>query len=145
SDRMRRGVHDIVLDTGRTAVRLPGGELDRGLVGAVMEPQRAGIEHDDEIRPAVLVPAGHGAGFEVPPRDAHDVVILLHGRDRRNGAGEGHRHYSGRFGPAPVITSCVCVTMAASLPSPRVILVCHTMVVRPRCSGVHSANAVSPI
>ena len=34
---------------------------------------------------------------------------------------------------------CVCVTIAASLPSPRVILVCQTMVVRPRCSGVHSA------
>ena len=38
----------------------------------------------------------------------------------------------------------VCVTMAASLPSPRVMRVCQTMVVRPRCSGVHSARAVSP-
>ena len=34
--------------------------------------------------------------------------------------------------------------MAQSLPSSRVIRVCHTMVVRPRCSGVHSARAVSP-
>ena len=30
-------------------------------------------------------------------------------------------------------TSCVCVTMAASLPSPGVMRVCQTMVVRPRC------------
>ena len=42
------------------------------------------------------------------------------------------------------MTSCVCVTMAASLPSPRMIRVCQTMVVRPRCSGVHSARKVSP-
>src|SRR3954464_3429924 len=43
-----------------------------------------------------------------------------------------------------VIINCVCVTIAASLPSPRVILVCQTVVVRPRCSGVHSALATSP-
>ncbi len=36
-------------------------------------------------------------------------------------------------------TICVCVTSAHSLPSPRVTRVCQTMVVRPRCSGVHSA------
>ena len=42
------------------------------------------------------------------------------------------------------ITSCVCVTIAASLPSPRVIFVCHTIVVRPLCTAVHSARAVSP-
>src|SRR5262249_49981221 len=40
---------------------------------------------------------------------------------------------------------CVCVTMAASLPSPRVMLVCKTIVVRPECSGVHTARAVSPL
>ena len=42
-------------------------------------------------------------------------------------------------------TSWVCVTSAHSLPSPRVIRVCQTMVVRPRCNGVHSAFATSPI
>ena len=42
------------------------------------------------------------------------------------------------------MTICVCVTSAQSLPSLRVIRVCQTMVVRPRCSGVHSARAVSP-
>src|ERR1051325_4175559 len=35
--------------------------------------------------------------------------------------------------------------MAASLPSARVIRVCHTMVVRPLCSGVVSVVMVSPI
>src|SRR5438477_11555953 len=89
-DRMRRPVHDVVLYAGRPPVRLPRGELDRGLAGAVVNPQRAGIEHDDEIRPAMLVPAGHRAGLEVPARDAHDVVVLLHTGDRRDGARKGH-------------------------------------------------------
>src|SRR5262249_15983045 len=40
--------------------------------------------------------------------------------------------------------SWVCVTMAASLPSPRVMRVSSTMVVRPRCSGMQTACAVSP-
>ena len=40
--------------------------------------------------------------------------------------------------------SWVCVTMAASLPSPRVMRVSSTMVVRPRCSGMQTARAVSP-
>ena len=35
--------------------------------------------------------------------------------------------------------------MAASLPSLRVMLVCSTMVVRPVCSGVQTARAVSPL
>jgi len=35
--------------------------------------------------------------------------------------------------------------MAASVPSPRVMSVCSTMVVRPECSGVHTARAVSPL
>ena len=35
--------------------------------------------------------------------------------------------------------------IAASLPSPRVMLVCITMVVRPICSGVVTARAVSPL
>src|SRR5215469_3064844 len=39
--------------------------------------------------------------------------------------------------------SWVCVTMAASLPSPRVMRVSSTMVVRPRCSGMQTAFAVS--
>src|ERR1700722_10847121 len=42
-------------------------------------------------------------------------------------------------------TIWVCVTMAASLPSPRVMLVCSTMVVRPLCSGMQTARAVSPL
>ena len=40
--------------------------------------------------------------------------------------------------------SWVWVTIAASLPSLRMMRVCHTIVVRPRCSGVHSARMVSP-
>src|SRR5215813_4163245 len=40
--------------------------------------------------------------------------------------------------------SWVWVTMAASLPSPRVMRVSSTMVVRPRCSGMQTACAVSP-
>src|SRR5215470_1583530 len=40
--------------------------------------------------------------------------------------------------------SWVCVTMAASLPSPRAMRVSSTMVVRPRCSGMQTACAVSP-
>ena len=35
--------------------------------------------------------------------------------------------------------------MAASLPSPRVMRVSSTMVVRPRCSGMQTARAVSPL
>src|SRR5262249_24771591 len=41
-------------------------------------------------------------------------------------------------------TSGVCVTTAARRASPRVIFVCHTIVVRPLWSGVHSALATSP-
>src|SRR5262249_59705243 len=40
--------------------------------------------------------------------------------------------------------SWVCVTMAASLPSLRVMRVSSTMVVRPRCSGMQTARAGSP-
>src|SRR5215468_8309483 len=40
--------------------------------------------------------------------------------------------------------SWVWVTMAASLPSPRVMRVSSTMVVRTRCSGMQTACAVSP-
>src|SRR5262245_3401269 len=43
------------------------------------------------------------------------------------------------------ITNCVWITNAATRPSLRVILVCHTMVVRPRCRGVQVAFAVSPL
>jgi len=42
------------------------------------------------------------------------------------------------------MTIWVWITKAHNLPSPRVMRVCHTMVERPRCSGVHSARAVSP-
>src|SRR5271163_4186945 len=38
----------------------------------------------------------------------------------------------------------VCVTMAQSLPFGRKMRVCHTIVVRPICTGEHSARAVSP-
>lgn len=37
-----------------------------------------------------------------------------------------------RYSPFFGSTNCVCVTIAASRPSPRVIFVCHTIVVRPR-------------
>src|SRR5215467_1708889 len=42
-------------------------------------------------------------------------------------------------------TIWVWITMAASVPSPRVMSVCSTMVVRPECSGVHTGRAVSPL
>src|SRR5262249_59700515 len=44
----------------------------------------------------------------------------------------------------PGNTSCVWVTIAASLPSARVMRVCHTMVLRRRCSGVVSVRTASP-
>ena len=43
------------------------------------------------------------------------------------------------------MTIWVWVTMAASLPSFRLMRVCTTMVERPRCSGTASARATSPI
>ena len=51
--------------------------------------------------------------------------------------GAGWRKLTAYF--SRLSTSCVCVTSAHSRPSPRVMRVCQTMVVRPRCSGVHSA------
>src|SRR5262245_44454810 len=57
----------------------------------------------------------------------------------RPGADAGHALLSFRSK-----ISWVCVTMAASLPSPRVMRVSSTMVVRPRCSGMQTACAVSP-
>ncbi len=71
----------------------------------------------------------------------------LHMGDRERLARlECHRrtHVHAAQAPGFVIINCVCVTIAASLPSPRVMRVCHTVVVRPRCSGVHSAFATSP-
>ena len=41
-------------------------------------------------------------------------------------------------------TIWVWVTIAASRPSLRVMLVCSTMVVRPECSGVQTARTLSP-
>ena len=40
--------------------------------------------------------------------------------------------------------SWVCVTTAHSLPSARLIVVCHTMVVRPRCRAIDSPTTVLP-
>ncbi len=67
---------------------------------------------------------------------AAGVVIVNRGAQRRARCGQcgGLGYFLSR-----VSTSCVCVTSAHSLPSPRVMRVCQTMVVRPRCSGVHSA------
>src|SRR6516162_6500902 len=53
----------------------------------------------------------------------------------------GRRHSLASFASK---ISWVWVTMAASLPSPRVMRVSSTMVVRPRCSGMQTACAVSP-
>src|SRR5205085_3963339 len=66
------------------------------------------------------------------------------GAKRRASKDGSPPHHRGDYFRAWV-TSCVCVTTAASRPSPRVIRVCQTIVVRPRCSGVHSAFATSPI
>jgi hypothetical protein len=41
-------------------------------------------------------------------------------------------------------TSCVCVTIATSLPSAVVTRVCHTIVRRPRCNGIVSPTIRLP-
>jgi hypothetical protein len=54
------------------------------------------------------------------------------------GAADIHNN-KGRYFFSGGMTIWVWVTSAQSLPSPRVMRVCQTMVVRPLCSGVHSA------
>jgi len=61
---------------------------------------------------------------------------------RRGEADAALRHSDRAFAGS---TIWVWITMAASLSSPRVMSVCNTMVVRPECSGVHTARAVSPL
>ncbi len=74
--------------------------------------------------------------------------IELHMRDReRLACLKRHRraHVHAAI-PCPALSSStwVCVTTACKLAVAAVIGVCQTVVVRPRCSGVHSAFATSP-
>src|SRR5205814_8848750 len=86
--------------------------------------EEADVDHSDRIR-SVCDLLGHlplSAGDSRGARHAVGTAALL-------------RAFS---------TICVWITTAHSLPSPRVILVCHTMVLRPLCRAEHSARAVSP-
>src|SRR5262249_33399016 len=61
----------------------------------------------------------------------------------KGGRGRSREAALGGVGSSQVSsTSCVCVTTAQSFPSSDVIVVCQTIVVRPRCSATDSPTTV---
>ena len=103
------------------------------------------------LRQSVLPGAGcnRAVRFHLVWRTAGWAFDCRHGDLRRRcrtgqpGRGQASQRLKLYF--ARSRTSWVCVTIAHSLPSPRVMRVCQTIVVRPRCNGVHSAFATSPM
>lgn len=93
SDRVRRAIHDIVLDTGLAHVGLTGDERNIRYGLAVMNLQNSIGQHHNKIRPSMAVPSRDSARLKIPTRDAQGRIILLNRRPGRSGALKSHRSF----------------------------------------------------